>query len=87
MPASASTPAATVASASIAPSGSSTAGRPATPRKFFGKLFSKKKDAPLVLVHITGAVAGKENEAKAFADAVLEAAYRGASRAELGVRS
>ena len=38
---------------------------------------SRKKNAALALVHISGKVAGKEEEAKAFADAVLEAAYRG----------
>ena len=39
--------------------------------------FEKKKNAALALVHISGKVAGKEEEARAFADAVLEAAYRG----------
>ncbi|KZT66760.1 hypothetical protein DAEQUDRAFT_813328 [Daedalea quercina L-15889] len=38
-------PAPAIASASMSPSGSSS-GRPGTPRKFFGKLFSKKKDSP-----------------------------------------
>ncbi|KIP09577.1 hypothetical protein PHLGIDRAFT_126171 [Phlebiopsis gigantea 11061_1 CR5-6] len=39
-----------------------------------------KKKAALALVHISGKVEGKEEEAKSFADAVLEAAYRGVKK-------